>query len=143
MHAKICDFRADGKILWRANSKILKFRQQNCSSATTDGTTPINDTPKRPYLKFIKSQWKKGTPTKAIFSGHKQLFSTGGFCIPPPWWLGLIRADCLWANLRQTKFWIKAELLWANLSWAELVFIFISERFLSKWLTHRYVLDKI
>ena len=40
MHAKIGDFQSVDKILGRANGKILKFGQQNCSSMTTDGTTP-------------------------------------------------------------------------------------------------------
>ena len=67
MLLKICDFQADDKILWRANSKIWKFWQQNGCHATTDGTTTINDIPKWPYLKMIKSQWKKIAPIKAIF----------------------------------------------------------------------------
>ena len=56
MHAKIGDFQSVDKILGRANGKILKFGQQNCSSMTTDGTTPLNDAPKLPYLKRIESQ---------------------------------------------------------------------------------------
>ena len=33
----------------------------------------------------------------------------------------LIKAELFWANLRQTKYLLKAELLWTNPSWAELV----------------------
>ena len=32
----------------------------------------------------------------------------------------LIKAELLWANLRQTKYLIKAELVWADPCWAEL-----------------------
>ena len=56
IHVKIGDFQSVDRILGRANGKILKFGQQNCSSMTTDGTTPLNDAPKLQYLKRIKSQ---------------------------------------------------------------------------------------
>ena len=56
MHAKIGNFQSVDKILGRANGKILKFGHPNCSSTTTDVTTPLNDAPKVPYLKRIKSQ---------------------------------------------------------------------------------------